>query len=255
MKLASWNVNGLRTRLPLVLDWLAQHQPDALGLQEIKCQDKDFPVDAFAEAGWESLWVGQKSYNGVAVISPKPLEPIARTLPQGKDDQARYLEVMVEGVRFITIYVPNGNPIGTEKFDYKMKWLNALYTYAAACLAREEKVVIAGDFNIIPTSNDVWDEKRWLDDALYQPEVRAVWRKFLWQGWSDGVKTQLGDNHLYTFWDYQKGAWAKDHGIRIDHFLLSPHAHDALTEAAIDKQPRGLEKPSDHTPVWITLEN
>lgn len=253
MKIASWNVNSLRQRLPHLLDWLNAHQPDLLGLQEIKCQEQDFPIDAFTAAGWCAAWVGQKTFNGVAVISKKPVEVIATSVPKLKDEQARYLEVELDGVRFINIYAPNGNPIGTEKFDYKIRWLKALYAHAQSLLVREQKLIIAGDFNIIPCERDVWDESRWLDDALCQAEARALWRSFLWHGFSDAIASHLGDNHLYTFWDYQKGAWQKDWGIRIDHFLLSPQAADCLEGAGIDKRERGKEKPSDHVPVWIEL--
>lgn len=254
MKIASWNVNSLRTRLALVLKWLEDNQPDLLALQEIKCQDKDFPQADFKKAGWNVVFVGQKAYNGVAMISKKPVECKLRTLPKMKDEHSRFIEVMLDDVRVINIYAPNGNPLESEKFPYKLKWLETLFTYAQSLKAREEKIVITGDYNIIPTKNDVWDESKWLGDALYQPEIRGIWRKFIFNGWTDAISAILGTLHNYTFWDYQRGAWQKNHGIRIDHFLLSPQAADCLIAAGIDKEQRALEKPSDHVPLWIELD-
>lgn len=254
MKIASWNVNSLRTRLTLVLKWLEDNQPDLLALQEIKCQYKDFPLADFEEAGWSAVFIGQKSYNGVAVISKKPVKCEQKALPKMKDEHARFIEVILDGVRLINIYAPNGNPLESEKFSYKLKWLEALYAYAQSLKILEEKIIITGDYNIIPNQNDVWDESKWLGDALYQPEVRELWSRFIFNGWTDAIGAILGSQHNYTFWDYQKGAWQKNHGIRIDHFLLSPQAADCLQAAGIDKEQRSLEKPSDHVPVWVELD-
>ncbi len=263
MRVASWNVNSVRTRLPLLLAWLEANQPDLLCLQEIKCQEKDFPLTEITDAGFAVEIVGQKAYNGVAVISKQAVQCLARSLPKApkiEPEQARFIEVLLGDIHFIGIYAPNGNPINEgsdkgDKFNYKIKWLEQLLAHARGLLAQERKVVIAGDFNIIPTKNDVWDEKGWLGDALYQPEVRALWRQFLWSGWTDAVAAKLGNAGNYTFWDYQRGAWQKNHGIRIDHFLLSPQAADCLSACVIDSEQRALEKPSDHVPVWIELDD
>ena len=254
MKIASWNVNSLKMRLAHVLRWLEHHQPDLLCLQETKCADDAFPRQAIEKAGWHVLYHGQKTYNGVAIISKQAGELVQTKLPaMKKDAQARYIEALFGGVRVICLYAPNGNPIESDKFPYKLKWLEALEARARALLAAEEKIILLGDFNIIPEAADVWDESVWLDDALYHPEARAAFRKLRWLGFTDAIAACLQGQEGYTFWNYQRGAWAKNHGIRIDHILLSPQAADCLVAAGIDRDQRGREKPSDHVPVWVEL--
>ena len=255
MKIATWNVNSLRMRLDAVISWLESVAPDVVCLQEIKCTDEDFPQAAFEKAGWHTAFCGQKSYNGVAIIARGEIKDVITHLPTfKKDPQARYIEAVVDDIRIASIYVPNGNPVDSDKLPYKVSWLTQLHAHAQKLLMREEAFVLAGDYNIIPSAADVWDEAGWLDDALYRPEIKALWRKLLWLGLTDALASAHDGEENYTFWDYQKGAWAKNHGIRIDHVLLSPLAADRLTGAGVDKNMRGQEKPSDHAPVWVELE-
>ncbi len=258
MKLATWNVNSIKARLEAALAWLKEAVPDVVALQEIKCTDDTFPAAAFEELGYNCAVHGQKTYNGVAILSKRPLEDVTPRLPGGDgDDHARYIEAMVPGekgmVRVASIYAPNGNPIGTDKFTYKLKWLDRLARRAKAVLELEEPAVLMGDYNVIPTPDDCWDPKAWMEDALFQPESRAALRRIEFLGLSDAFRACHAETHQYTFWDYQAGAWQKDHGIRIDHILLSPQALDRLKACAIDKHVRGREKPSDHVPVWCEL--
>ncbi len=258
MKLATWNVNSIKVRLEAATAWLKEAVPDVVVLQEIKCIDENFPTAAFEELGYNCAVHGQKTYNGVAILSRRPLEDVTPRLPGGdSDDHARYLEAIVPGdtgtVRVASIYAPNGNPIGTEKFTYKLGWLERLTARAKALLADEEPLALMGDYNIIPEPDDVWDPKAWMGDALFQPESRAALRRLEYLGLTDAFRACHAEPHQYTFWDYQAGAWQKNHGIRIDHILLSPQAADRLKGSGIDKHVRDRDKPSDHVPVWCEL--
>jgi exodeoxyribonuclease-3 len=258
MKIATWNINGIKARLDNVRTWLEEAQPDIVCLQEIKSVDENFPSEVFEEMGYNVETHGQKSFNGVALLSKIPLEDVSRGLPgDDSDEQARFIEgLAVEGdlaVRVAGIYLPNGNPIGTEKFDYKKAWMERLIDYAEARLDADEAFLIAGDYNIIPTPDDCANPKAWEDDALYQPESRDVFFALTNLGLTDAVRATNPASETYTFWDYQAGAWQKNNGIRIDHILLSPRAADRLDHVAIDKHTRGWEKPSDHVPLWVEI--
>lgn len=254
MKIATWNVNSIKARLPNVLDWLKTADPDVVLLQEIKTVDDGFPRLEIEELGYQCAVHGQKSYNGVAILSKRGLEDVsARLAGDDADEQARYLEATVGGVRVATIYLPNGNPADSEKYPYKLGWMKRLKARAAELLAEERPVVLGGDYNVIPTDDDVHDPVAWQGDALIKPETRAAFREILHLGYTDAFRAKDPTPHRYSFWDYQGGAWQKDHGIRIDHLLLSPQAADRLVDAGIDSKPRGKEKASDHTPVWCTL--
>ncbi len=250
MKIASWNVNSIRSRVEHVKAWLDTNQPDYLLLQELKCEDPAFPHDAFP--GYHAIIKGQKAYNGVAVLA-RDQQPsiIASTIG---DDQARFLEVETpQGWRIINIYAPNGNPLGSDKFTYKLEWLCRLATRAQALLDANTPFLIAGDFNIIPDPVDAATPEAWKQDALYQPEARAAYRMLKNMGLYDALRMFHGDEGLYTFWDYQAGAWQRDNGIRIDHILLSPQLADRCSGCAIDREPRGAQSPSDHTPIYVEL--
>jgi exodeoxyribonuclease-3 len=259
VKLATWNVNSVRMRVDAAAQWLKEASPDVAVLQELKCTDDQFPREAFESLGYNCAVHGQKTYNGVAILSKRPLEDVTPRLPGGDgDDHARYLEAVVTGdhgaIRVASIYAPNGNPIGTDKFRYKLAWLDRLAVHAKELLALEEPVALMGDLNIIPTDVDCYDPKAWIKDALFQPETRAAMRRIEYEGYTDAFRACHAETHQYTFWDYQAGAWQKDHGIRIDHILLSPQAADRLKACKIDKHVRGREKPSDHVPIWCELE-
>jgi len=256
MKLATWNVNSIKARLPNVLAWLGEAQPDIVLLQELKTVEENFPAIEIEELGYNCAVVGQKSYNGVAILSKHPMEIEHRVLPGGGDEeQARYVEAFTGGLRVASIYLPHGNPAPGEKLDYKLGWMDRLIAHAAGLITLDEPVVLAGDYNICPTDADVYDPVGWADDALCRPESRAKFRTLLWQGWTEALRTLHPDQeHLYTFWDYQAGAWQRDNGLRIDHFLLSPQAADLLKTCEVDKGPRGQEKASDHTPVVCELD-
>jgi exodeoxyribonuclease-3 len=251
VKIATWNVNSVRARLPIVLGWLASETPDVLLLQELKTLE--FPELEFASLGYRIAFVGQKSYNGVAILSRQPVTDIITALPgDPEDDHSRYIEATCEGIRLASIYLPNGNPVASEKFPYKLAWMDRLYSHMQSLLATEQPVVLGGDYNVIPEPEDCWDPRVWEGDALYRPESRALYRAFQHMGYTDAFRALHAEAHRYTFWDYF-GNWERDQGIRIDHFLLSPQAADRLVECTIDKAPRALEKPSDHTPVVLTL--
>jgi exodeoxyribonuclease-3 len=259
MKIATWNVNSVKARLEAATAWLKEAAPDVVCLQEIKCTDDTFPIAAFEELGYNCAVHGQKTYNGVAILAKRPLEDVTSRLPGGDgDDQSRYIEALVPGnkgvLRVASIYAPNGNPIDTEKFPYKLAWLERLHERARALSAFEEPAALMGDYNVIPTPEDCWDVAAWANDALFQPQSRAALRKIENLGYTDAFRACNDKPYQYTFWDYQAGAWQKDHGIRIDHILLSPQALDRLKACAIEKRVRGREKPSDHVPIWCEVE-
>jgi exodeoxyribonuclease-3 len=258
MRLATWNVNSVNARLETVLRWFELAQPDVACLQEIKCVDEKFPAEAFERLGYNVAVHGQKTYNGVALVSKSPLEDIRRGLPgDDSDDQARYIEAVVSGpspVRVASIYLPNGNPVASEKFGYKLAWMDRLHRHAEALLAFEEPLALMGDYNVIPEPRDAENPDKWLDDALFQPQSRAAFRALKWLGLTEAYLQADGAPGAYTFWDYQAGAWQRNHGIRIDHALLSPQAADRLRKAEIHRDVRAWEKPSDHVPLVIELD-
>jgi exodeoxyribonuclease-3 len=259
MKIATWNVNSIKVRLEAALAWLKLAKPDVVALQEIKCQDEAFPRLEFEALGYNCAVHGQKTYNGVAILSKRPLEDVTPRLPGGDgDDHSRYLEAVVTGnkgtLRIASIYAPNGNPIGTDKFAYKLAWMERLNAHAGKLLALEESVALVGDYNIIPEDKDCYDPKAWVKDALFQPESKAALRRLEYQGYSDAFRERNRAAGQYTFWDYQAGSWRKNQGIRIDHILLSPQGLDRLKAVGIDKEMRAGDKPSDHVPVWAELD-
>ena len=256
MKIATYNVNGINARLHVLLRWLEATTPDVVCLQELKAPQEKFPEQAIAAVGYKAIWQGQKSWNGVAILARnKEIKEVGRTLPgDAEDDQSRYLEAQVDDIRISCLYLPNGNPAPGPKFDYKMQWFERLQSRAAALLALNIPVVLAGDFNVIPTDLDVYKPDRWLDDALFRPEVRSAFQTLVAQGWTDAIRKLYPDEKIYTFWDYFRNAYGRDAGLRIDHFLLSPHLNSRLIAAGVDRQVRGWEKTSDHAPVWIELE-
>jgi exodeoxyribonuclease-3 len=259
MKIATYNVNGIRARLPRLLEWLEEQQADVVCLQELKCADDSFPADDVAAAGYKAVWHGQKGFNGVAILA-RGAEPQLRRmgLPGDPDDtHSRYIEAEVAGIVVGSIYLPNGNPVGTEKFAYKLAWMQRLQEHARGLLAEERPVVLAGDYNVIPTDShdDVFSVRAMAHDALMQPESRAEFRTLVHQGWTDAIRTRYPEGAVYTFWDYTAGAWQRDAGFRIDHLLLSPMAADRLLDAGVDKEYRGREKASDHAPTWVSLED
>ncbi len=257
MRIATWNVNSVNARLETVLGWFERASPDVAVLQEIKCIDEKFPTEAFERLGYNVAVHGQKTYNGVAMLSKAPLEDVRRGLPGDEtDEQARYIEAVVSGetpVRVVGIYLPNGNPLGTEKFAYKLAWMDRLNRHARELLRYEEPLVIAGDYNVIPRPEDAEKPDAWLGDALFQPESRGAYRALQNLGLTDAFMAVDGGPGAYTFWDYQAGAWQRNNGIRIDHALLSPQAADRLVRVDIDREQRGEEKPSDHVPVVVEL--
>ncbi len=256
VKVAAWNVNSVKARLPNLLEWLAATKPDVLLLQELKCQDEAFPGLEIKAAGYDYLTVGQKTYNGVAVLSTQPLTERLRRLPGSpEDEQARYLEVETHGLVLASIYLPNGNPVASDKFPYKLAWMERLIAHARALLLEERPLVLAGDYNVIPTALDCYDPQAWTGDALFRPESRAKFRELQALGFTDAFRALHPDRRAFSYWDYQGGAWQHDLGIRIDHLLLSPQAADRLVASGIDKGPRGGERASDHTPVWCDLGN
>jgi exodeoxyribonuclease-3 len=260
MKIATWNVNSVKARLDNALAWLRDANPDIVCLQELKCEDSAFPAQAFEELGYNVLTHGQKTYNGVAILSKMRGEDVRRGLPgEPEDTQARYLEAVFSTpgltLRVASIYLPNGNPPDTDKFTYKLRWMDRLTGHVKDLLKLEEPLVLAGDYNVIPTALDARFPDAWVTDALYRPESRAKFRTLLNTGLTDAIRQVHGDTpDLYTFWDYQAGAWQRNNGIRIDHLLLSPQAADRLAGARIDREVRMQEKPSDHVPVVITLK-
>ena len=259
MRIATWNVNSIKQRLDNVLAWLKERQPDVVCLQETKCLDEAFPREAVEALGYNVAVHGQKAFNGVAVLSRLRFDEVTPRLPgDDEDDHARFLEVAVSSgasaVRIASIYLPNGNPPETDKYLYKLRWMDRLLHYADARLRLEEPLVLAGDYNVIPAPADVHNPAAWVGDALFLPQTRAKFAALLNLGLTEAVRATTDADGLYTFWDYQAGAWQKNAGIRIDHLLLSPPAADRLAAVGIDKHVRGWEKPSDHVPVWVELD-
>lgn len=259
MKIATWNINGVRARIDNLVAWLAESAPEIVCLQEIKTVDEGFPREAIEALGYHVETHGQKGFNGVAILSKLPFDEVTRGLPgDDTDEQARFIEGVfsVKGgaLRVVSLYLPNGNPIGTEKFAYKLAWMERLQRWAAERLELEEPLVLAGDYNVIPEPRDVRFPENWVNDALFQPESRSAFRRLENLGYTDAVRAVSDEPGLYTFWDYQGGAWQKNNGIRIDHLMLSPEAAARLVSADIEKHVRSWEKPSDHVPAIATLD-
>lgn len=255
MKIATFNINGIRSRLPGLLDWLAKEEPDVVCLQELKAPDSGFPVKEINETGYGAIWHGQTSWNGVAILQKggDPLES-RRGLPGDKDDkQSRYIEAAIEGMVIGCLYLPNGNPQPGPKFQYKLAWFERLIDYSAALLASEHPVILAGDFNVVPTDNDIYNPRSWLKDALLQPQTRECFERMLNQGWTDALRHIYGDERVYTFWDYFRQHWQTDSGLRIDHLLLSPDVAKHLKTAGVSKWVRSELHASDHAPTWVEL--
>ena len=255
MKIATFNVNGVNGRLPVLLRWLDETSPDIVCLQELKAPDEKFPVGPIRDAGYRAVWHGQKSWNGVAILArgAQPIET-RRDLPGDPDDaHSRYIEAAVRGIIVGCLYLPNGNPAPGPKFDYKLRWFDRLISHAAELLATGMPVVLAGDYNVMPTELDVYAPERWVDDALFRPEVRAAYRRLLEQGWTDAVRALHPGERIYTFWKFFRGTFARDAGLRIDHLLTSPSLADRVRAAGVDRPVRGWEKASDHAPAWIEV--
>ncbi len=255
MRIVSYNVNGIKARLPRLIEYLDEQKPDVVCLQELKSSDETFPEADIRAAGYGALWHGQKGFNGVALLA-RGADPVERQrgLAGEPDDlHSRYLEAEVDGVVIASIYLPNGNPQPGPKFDYKLRWIDRLRDRALTLLAEERAVVLAGDYNVIPNDDDVFSVRAMESDALMQPESRAGYRNLVAQGWTDALRTRFPKGGVWTFWDYQAGAWQRDAGFRIDHLLLSPIAADRLIDAGVDKEYRGRERASDHAPTWVSL--
>jgi exodeoxyribonuclease-3 len=256
MKLATYNVNGINGRLSVLLRWLEKSKPEVVCLQELKTSDEKFPADAIETAGYGAIWHGQKSWNGVAILARgRQPEETRRGLPGDPDDtHSRYIETDIDGTVIGCLYLPNGNPAPGPKFDYKLKWFKRLARYAKGLVGRNQAVILAGDYNVIPTKLDAYKPERWVDDALFFPESRAAYQGLLAQGWTDALRTLYPDKAIYTFWDYFRNAYARNAGIRIDHFLLNAPAASMLISGEVERDVRGWEKTSDHAPTWILLE-
>jgi exodeoxyribonuclease III len=257
VKIATWNVNSVKARCAHLVDWLKSAQPDIVLLQELKCLEEAFPRLEIESSGYHFEVVGQKSYNGVAILAKQKIEKPLRALPgaDGTDDHARYVEATVGGIRVASIYLPNGNPINTDKFTYKLSFLERLAQHTKELLASEMPVVLGGDWNVCPTDEDAWDPVYMAGDALCRPQTRAAYRKIMHQGWTDAIRALYPHGPKFTYWDYMQNRFNRDHGLRIDHLLLSPRAADRLNAADVDKGPRSREKASDHTPVWCELRD
>lgn len=255
MRIATWNVNSVGARLPHLLDFLKEESPDVLLLQELKCVDESFPTAAVADLGYQAQVHGQKSWNGVAILSRHDISDVTRGLPGDPSDaQSRYIEATIQGFRLASIYLPNGNPVDTEKYPYKLAWCDRLIAHARSLLASSLPVVLGGDYNIIPEAADCHDPAAWADDALFRLDSRKKWRALLNLGYADALRTFDQTPGVYTFWDYQAGAWPRNHGIRIDHFLLCPRAADLAAGCAVKKDWRNKEKASDHVPVILEIK-
>ena len=259
MKIVTWNINGVRASIANLVHWLTESQPDIVCLQEIKSEDDSFPRLEIEALGYNVETHGQKGFNGVAILSKLPFDEVNRRLPGDEtDEQARFIEGVFStesgALRVVSLYLPNGNPVGTEKFPYKLAWMERLHRWADQRLALEEPLVLAGDYNVIPEPEDAKNWENWINDALFQPETRQAYRRLLNLGFTEAIRATTDDPGVYTFWDYQAGAWQKNNGIRIDHLLLSPEAANRLQSASVEKHVRAWEKPSDHVPVAIQLD-
>ena len=257
MKIATYNVNGVNGRLPVLLRWLNEAKPDIVCLQELKSPNEKFPVLAIKDAGYSVIWHGQKSWNGVAILSRVgEIHEVRRVLPgDPEDSHSRYIEAVINDIVIVCIYLPNGNPWPGPKFDYKLKWFKRLTTHAKKLLEHKVPVALIGDFNVMPTELDVYKPERWVNDALFRIEVRDAFKNLIEQGWTDAIRKLYPKEKIYTFWDYFRNAYQRDAGLRIDHFLLSPQLKPKLISAGVDKHVRGWEKTSDHAPVWIGLKD
>jgi exodeoxyribonuclease-3 len=256
MKVATFNVNGIRSRLSNLLDWLRRETPEVVCLQELKAVDDAFPILELVAAGYRAIWNGQKSWNGVAILArgTQPVE-IRRALPDGNDDtHSRYIEAVVKGVVIGCLYLPNGNPQPGPKFDYKLAWFERLIRHAATLCGSGQPVVLAGDYNVVPTDFDIYNPRSWLKDALLQPETRECYQRLLSQGWTDSVRSRFPEQRVYTFWDYFRQHWQKNSGLRIDHVLLNPLLTSQLVDAGVDTWVRGQPGASDHAPTWVRLD-
>jgi exodeoxyribonuclease III len=257
MKIATYNVNGINGRLPVLLRWLNEAKPDVVCLQELKAPQEKFPEKSIEDLGYHAIWHGQKSWNGVAILSRygKP-EETQRGLPGDAEDvHSRYIEASINDLVIGCLYLPNGNPAPGPKFDYKLSWFERLHTYAGTLLKTGKPVILTGDYNVMPTEKDVYKPERWVNDALFRPETRAAFKKLVDQGWTDAIRKLYPDETIYTFWDYFRNAYGRNAGLRIDHFLLSPKVEKQLHAAGVDRAVRGWEKTSDHAPVWIELKD
>jgi len=255
MRIATYNVNSINARMPILLRWLEETKPDVVCLQELKAPQENFPEQALKDAGYNAIWHGQKSWNGVAILTRNlPIEEVRRVLPgDPTDEHSRYIEAIVNGITIGCLYLPNGNPAPGPKFDYKLGWFERLAVHAADLLASGKPAVITGDYNVMPNEIDAYKPERWVNDALFRPETRAAFKKLIDQGWTDAIRKLYPDEVIYTFWDYFRDAYGRNAGLRIDHFLLSPQLTPRLTAGGVDRNVRGWEKSSDHGPVWIEL--
>ena len=256
MKIATYNVNGINGRLNVLLRWLDEAVPDIVCLQELKAPQDNFPIKAINDAGYNAVWHGQKQWNGVAILARNmKIEEITRTLPGDDEDvQSRYIEALIDGIVIACLYLPNGNPVPGPKFEYKLKWFDRLAERAAILLSLKVPVLLIGDYNVMPTELDVYKPEKWINDALFKPEIRKAFAAIVSQGWTDAIRTLYPDEKIYTFWDYFRNAYLRNAGLRIDHFLLSPQIASALHSGGVDRHVRGWEKTSDHAPVWIQID-
>jgi len=256
MKIATYNINGINGRLPVLLRWLKEAKPDVVCLQELKTVNGEFPIAAINAAGYQAIWHGQKSWNGVAILSRKlPIQELNRALPgDPKDEHSRYIEAIVGKMVIACLYLPNGNPYPGTKFDYKLKWFKRLSAHAKTLLKHDVPVALIGDFNVMPTELDTYKPVKYVNNALFRKEVRAAYARLVKQGWTDAIRHLHPDKRIYTFWHYLRHAWERDAGLRLDHFLLSPHLVPRLRKAGVDKEVRGWPKASDHAPAWIILK-
>jgi len=256
MKIATYNVNGVNGRLPVLLRWLKESSPDVACLQELKAPEEKFPLEAIRNAGYNSIWHGQISWNGVAILSKHEIKERRRGLPGDPEDlHSRYIEATINNLVIGCLYLPNGNPYPGPKFDYKLNWFKRFTSHAKKLLQQEVPVILAGDFNVMPTELDVYKPERWVNDALFREEVRTAFKKLVEQGWTDALRELHPGETIYTFWDYFRNAYTRNAGLRIDHFLLSPHIAKRLKKAEVDRHVRGWEKSSDHAPVWIEIKD
>ena len=255
MKIATYNVNSVNARLPVLLRWLAETTPDAVCLQELKATPENFPEQAIKDAGYNAIWQGQKSWNGVAILAKEQIEEVGRGIPGNEaDDNSRYLEAMVNDVVIGCLYLPNGNPAPGPKFDYKLSWIEHFTAHAATLLQSDKPVILAGDYNIIPTELDAYKPERWVADALFRPESRQAFKTLLEQGWTDAIRKLYPTDTIYTYFDFFRDAYKRNAGLRIDHFLLNPQLSERLIAGGVNHDVRGWEKTSDHAPVWIEIK-